>query len=395
MNAGQCTLLVDGTGLFVLDGKEGTRRRSTFEDWLEATRLIDAMDELGVYWMMVDPGLDAEDPSQMVKYWRHLFGGFSKHVQNGISDPALAPWYLEVLEVIFGGKEAIREQHPVSMLLCPQSPLIIEGPYTDAYLALAGYDIPAAVMPMPLMGSTAPGSLTGTLILANCEVLGMLCLIQAAAPGTPFLYAPSLAVMDPRTARLASGAVEGAIMAAGGIQMARHYGLPVLASSGGTDQFVPGVQAGYERAVNWALPMLAWPDILVGPGLLGGAMILSLEQLVIDVEVYRMCRRAHEGIASDTSSWLDEVISRVGPGGHFMLEDSTVRGVREGEWYISDLGWHSSYEEWQDAGRPDLLQEASEKVDQLLATHEPIPLGEDVRRELNSIAWKAEQSADH
>ena len=43
------------------------------------------------------------------------------------------------------------------------------------------------------------------------------------------------------------------------------------------------------------LPLLSWPDILVGPGLLGGSMILNLEQLLIDVEMFRMCKRAHTG----------------------------------------------------------------------------------------------------
>ncbi|NIN65203.1 MAG: [trimethylamine--corrinoid protein] Co-methyltransferase, partial [Anaerolineae bacterium] len=74
--------------------------------------------------------------------------------------------------------------------------------------------------------------------------------------------------------------------------MGRFYGLPVEASGMGTDHHVPGIQPGYERALNGMLPMLSWPDILVGPGLLGGSMILSLEQLLIDVEVFRMCKQA-------------------------------------------------------------------------------------------------------
>lgn len=393
MNAGECTLLVDGSGVFVLDRESGARRNSTFEDWLQGTKLIDCLDELGVYWTMVRPGDYESTPANLVNYWRHLFNNFSKHVQNGISDAKDAVWYLEVLQAIFGDKETIRRDHPTSFLVCPQSPLIIEGPYTDAYLALLDYNIPLAAMPMPLMGSTAPGSLAGTITLANCEVLAMLCLLQAAAPGTPFIYAPALAVMHPRHATLAAGAIESGIMSAAGVEMARYYGLPAIGSGGGSDHHVPCIQAGYERALGVMPTVLSWPDILVGPGLLGGSMILSLEQLVIDVEVYNICRRAYQGIDTRHDRWLDAVIEAVGPGGGFMAEPSTVEGIRNGEWYLTDFGWHDSYEAWEATGRPQLLDEARDLVDSLLASHQPMPLGDEVEQELKRIAWRAEQQS--
>jgi trimethylamine--corrinoid protein Co-methyltransferase len=208
MNSGDCTLLIDGEAMFVLDRETGERRAGVFDDWLEATRLTDALDEIGIYWDMIERSDSDRTLADLVSYWRHLFGNFSKHVQDGISSPEQAPWLLEVLQVVFGDKETIRRQHPLSFLLCPQSPLIIEETRTDAYLELLGWDIPVAVMPMPLVGATGPGSLISTTVLGNCEVLAMLCLVQAGAPGTPFIYAPALAMMNPRSGLLYGGAIE-------------------------------------------------------------------------------------------------------------------------------------------------------------------------------------------
>jgi len=391
MNSGDCTLLVDGEAMFVLDSETGERRAGTVQDWLEATRLIDALDEVGVWWCMVEAGDRDDTMADYVGYVRDVFRNFSKHVQDGISRPEQAPWLLEVLQVIFGDKEAIRRRHPLSSLLCPQSPLVIEGPYTDAYLALLGWDIPVAVMPMPLMGATAPGSLIATTVIGNCDVLAMLCLIQAAAPGTPFIYAPALATMDPRSGRYSGGAIENGLLSVAAVEMARYYGLPVEGTGvGGTDHHVPGIQAGYERALSSLLPVLSWPDILVGPGLLGGSMILCLEQLLIDVEVFRMCRRARQGIAADEDKWLEDVIGRVGPGGGFIAELSTVDGIRGGEWYVSQFGVHDSFEGWEAAGRPMLLEEARDKVKHILMTHQPLPFDEDVKRELDRIQKRAQ-----
>jgi trimethylamine--corrinoid protein Co-methyltransferase len=391
MNAGNCTLLVDGGAVFTLDRETRERRPSTFEDWLQGTKLIDSLDELGLYWTMVQPGEFVRTPLNLVNHWRDIFRNFSKHVQYGILDEAHASWYLETLHVIFGDKETIRREHPISFLLCPQSPLVLEGPATDAYLALQGYDIPVAVMPMPLMGSTAPGSMISTLILGNAEILAMLCLIQAAAPGTPFIYAPALAVMDPRTAKLGGGTVEGALMNAAAIEMARYYGFPVIGGGGGSGHHVPSQQLGYEGALGTMPPVLLWPDILCGPGLMGGSMILSLEELLIDVEVYKISQRVYKGISTDEDKWLDDVIATVGPGGHYIAEPSTVTGTRGGEWYIPDLGWHESFEVWEERGKPSILDEARERVDKLLREHQPLPLGADVERELDKIAFQAGQ----
>jgi len=200
--------------------------------------------------------------------------------------------------------------------------------------------------------------------------------------------------MDPRSGRYSAGAIENGLLGAAATEMARYYGLPVEASGGGTDHYVPGIQAGYERALNALLPALTWPDILVGPGLLGGSMILSLEQLLIDVEVFRMCRQARRGIVVDEGKWLENVIGRIGPGGNFLSERSTVDGIRGGEWYVSQLGLHDTFEGWDAVGRPGLLDQARDKVDHILSTHQPLPLSEDVERELDHIQKRAQEIAE-
>ena len=40
-----CTLCIDGEAVFALDRETGERRPGTTKDWLDATRLIDALDE--------------------------------------------------------------------------------------------------------------------------------------------------------------------------------------------------------------------------------------------------------------------------------------------------------------------------------------------------------------
>ena len=122
-------------------------------------------------------------------------------------------------------------------------------------------------------------------------------------------------------------------------------------------------------------------------------MILSLEQLVIDVEMFRMSRQAHRGIPTHDEAWLEEVIQKVGPGGNFMGEKSTRKFMRSGEWLIPRLGVHDTEQSWERSGRKDILDEAREKVDQILKTHKPLPLDDHVQKELDKIYKKAQEEA--
>jgi trimethylamine--corrinoid protein Co-methyltransferase len=393
MNSGECALIVDGEGISVIDRLTGEHRPTTFKDCLEATRLIDAMDEVGVFWDMAEPGDLEESLPETVRYWVQIFRNFSKHVQDSSPNSESSPWLLEILQAVYGDKEIIRKTHPFSFLVCPQSPLTIDEQHTDAYLDLIGWDIPIAVMPMPLMGGTGPGSMISITILSNCEILAMLCLTQAADPGTPFICAPVSAVMNPHTGLYSAGAIENGLLSSAGIEMAQYYSLPVEGSGGSTDAFAPGIQTSYERSMNFLLPMLSWPDLIVGAGLMGGSMILSLEQLVIDAEVFRMAKQAHRGVSSQDEMWLDDVIQRVGPGGNFLGEKSTAINMRSGEWLIPKLGVHQTQKAWENAGKKDILDEAREKVDHILKTHKPLPLADEIQDELNRIHKKAQEAA--
>jgi trimethylamine---corrinoid protein Co-methyltransferase len=388
LNAGQATLLNGGGGDQVVDRRTGEVRLGVAEDWVEMTRLIDALPEIGVGWVGTGDWYDEGGPAAAIRETAHVTSLFGRHQNTSFSTPAFAPWWLEALAIIHGGRDEVARRHPVSFLFTPLSPLVVEGSHFDTWLALRGWDIPVMVMPMPLMGATSPGSRLGTLLSTNCEILGMLCLIQAAEPGTPFVYAPIIGSVDPRSGRYAGGAALTGL-SCGGTEMARHYGLPVCSHAFNCDAWTPGAQAAAEKAFGMLLAGLCWPDILVGAGVLGGGLAFGLEQLVIDVEIWRMCRAAHAGIATGADRWLDDVLEGVGPGGHFLKERSTRAGMHDDEWFVPRLGTQDARETWEAAGRPDMVGEARQKVADLLAAHEEFVCDDDVEGALAQLCRRA------
>jgi trimethylamine---corrinoid protein Co-methyltransferase len=388
--AGDFTLLADGGATSTFDVAAGVRRPSTRDDWSAATRVFDALDDVGLYWCPTEYTPDYETPSGFVRYFTEVFGTFGKHVQDSFGTPELAPWFKEIMDIVFGGPERVRELLPASFLITPASPLTIEHDFTQTWLELRDYGLPVAVMPMPLQGATAPGSRLGTLLAANCETIGTLCLVQAAAPGTPVLYSPVIASMDPRTGLYAAGSVEHAMLCVAGTEMARYYGLPAESSGLCTQTYEPDLQTAWEKSDGGLLVTLAGPDILVGPGLLGGATVLCVEQIVLDVEVIRRARHAAAGIPVRDDLWLDEVLESVGPCGSFIGERSTRKGARAGEWWLSDFGVQSSWDAWRAAGAPTSVAAATERVRSILAEQVSLPYSEDQAAALAALQRRAD-----
>jgi len=390
MPAERPTLVVSGEAPFTLDRSTDEFRAAVHTDWAEGLKLIDALDDIGVYWSFVRGPFRGDTLADEVSYMADLQRGFSKHVQDSIEDAAAMPYQLEILGTIFGGRDEVARLHPFSFLLTPISPLIIEKNCADACLALRGWDIPVAIMPQPVAGATAPGSVAGVVLQSNCDVVGCICLLEAAEPGTPILYAPAPSTMNPRTGLL-GGIGEADIANAASMEMARYYGLPSFGSGGGSNHYVPGMQSGYECALSALPALLARPDLFCGPGTLGNDTVWSAEQAVIDCEIFRICMRICEGIAVE-DRLFGEVLEAVGPGGNFLAERSTRQMLHRGEFLLPELGWHDSRNAWETAGRPDIIDEARERVDELLSEHEVLPIDEDVDHELRRLVEKVRRT---
>jgi len=86
------------------------------------------------------------------------------------------------------------------------------------------------------------------------------------------------------------------------------------------------------------------------------------------------------------------LISKIGPGGTYICEPSTASSLHSDDWYISDFGSHENYDSWIAGGKKDILEEARNKVDSILESHEPLPLGDDVEKELDKICKRAREN---
>jgi trimethylamine---corrinoid protein Co-methyltransferase len=223
---------------------------------------------------------------------------------------------------------------------------------------------------MPVAGGNAPVTVAGAVTMNVAEFLGVATVIQLAHPGTPLLMGAGTSLLDMRATTFSFGALETAQMVACCVEVSHHLGIPVLAPGLATDAKHPGIQAGYEKALKGLAVASAGADLITGGiGLLNGANLLFLPQIVIDDEIAQMTKRLLGEVEISPESIMADVVERVGFSGNYLTQRETRQRVRAGEQFYPTISSRQSYEAWAEAGK-DELDVAAARVHELLTEAE-------------------------
>jgi len=129
--------------------------------------------------------------------------------------------------------------------------------------------------------------------------------------------------------------------------------------------------------------------LIYGPGMLEMGMTFRFGQLVIDDEIAAMVKRVISGIDFEDTLMGVDLIKEIGIGGHFLSERHTLEHLRS-EQVQSTVIDRRVREDWVDLGSKSIIQSANEKAAELIRSHKPDPLPEDMAKELKRIVKSAE-----
>ncbi len=174
------------------------------------------------------------------------------------------------------------------------------------------------------------------------------------------------------TARL--GAVESVMAACAGAQMGKHYGIPTHGYMGLSDSKATDGQGSFESGMGILLSALSGVNIVSGPGMQASENCQSLEKLVLDNEYCGAAYRLLKGIRVDDVSLATELITKVGPGGHFLGERHTRENLRGEQYMPSSVLDRLSPDAWAKEGAKDSAKRARERVHDILSKHTPAAL---------------------
>jgi trimethylamine--corrinoid protein Co-methyltransferase len=349
-------------------------------------RLFDALPDLDYVWATIS-ARDLDPLTANLEIAAISFRSCAKHVQTGVREPEYVAPLLEMMAAV-GGAPVV-ERPVFSAVNCTLAPLAHDGPMTEASLALARAGVPIAIMPLPLMGTTAPITVAGVSVIALAELLSAVVLFQLAAPGCPLIASHEPGAADLRSGLYVSTSPEARAATLACIEMAKgYYGLPTQGGGLCGDAKAPDFQNGIEA--GGLLDALLGADSLVGLGCFDSAQATSLAAIVLQHEAAGLIRERLRQVSFDQADCLIDDIRAVGPGGHYMGRRSTRERARQA-WRPAVLR-RGSFEAFQ--GRT-LVQDALQRARELLASHEVEPLPDDVERHLDEVVAAHRRLALH
>ena len=375
----------------LLDLDTGESRDMLLPDIAKLYRVLDALDFINV----VSP-LYAQDVPEKIRdlvVLETLFQNTSKHVNIRTFSKNNLDILVGMAEIIAGGQDNLRKRPVLSLFDSPLSPLKFPELTIDVFLTAGKYGIPLYMANLPIAGATGPFTLAGMVQLLHTELLASVVICQTANPGCPVLPHPLAMTMDWQTGQGLSASIESTVITAGSVQVTNEiFNMPVDVHGPWSDTHIADSQSAIERTFQTLLPALCGAASIAGFGDVQEGLAFCPIQLGIDEELAGFTLKTLEGIPVDDERLCTDAIKRVGFGGNFMTDETTIKYLRS-DYYEPKILNRLSREEWIKAGSKDINARAKERIKRLIAEHEPTPLDEGVRKELRSLVESREQYA--
>ena len=359
-----------GAAVHIVDPITLEYRESTAQDLYDAARLVQNLDNIHFYQrtMVCRDVVDNKDMDLNTLYG--CLAGTKKHVGTSFSDPSHVADCFDMLYMVAGGEEKWLERPFVSNSNCfvvPPMKFAEESCITMEDCIRRG--MPMLLLSAGQAGATAPAPIALTIVQAVAECLAGVVYANSIKKGAPCIFGTWPFVSDLRTGAMSGGSAEQALLTAGCAQMHRFYDLPGGAASGISDSKLPDMQAGWEQGITNALAGLAGLNMCYeAVGMHASLLGFCLESLVLGDDLLGQTMRLVRGIdvtEDNTSIEAMRAVCLDGPG-HYLGSEQTL-ALMQTEYIYPNVGNRMSPKEWNEAGKPLLLDKAIERKNMILS----------------------------
>ena len=319
----------------ILDYGATKPREPVIQDVIQACQIANALDDVQMVLRTDTPVSDPELPPEFngLLSIQTAMTYTAKHfLCIPINYEAMKDW-IAVAEAATESGDLAHESI-MTLLVSTTAPLQLDEQSCRILRLGAEKGLPVMAMPMPAGGGTAPVTTAGEIVAMNAETLFVIVATQILNPGCPSFYGGIPCTFDLRTGIISLSSPEFPLMVSGSFEMGRFYNLPLLSASKYTDSLTFDEQCGAEKIMASFASMVSGADIIYANGDLDNALVLSLEQLIIDLDLVLAARRFVQGIVVDKERLAVEAIRRVGPGGHYLEDPHTLEFMRSGERFV-------------------------------------------------------------
>ena len=367
-----------GAAVHLVDAQTNTYRDCTLADLHDAARIADTLDNIHfVQRPMVARDVVSNQEMDLNTIYA-CCAATGKHVGTSITEPGFEPQVFELLHMIAGSEENWRARPFVSASNCfvvPPMKFATESCKIMEETVRGGMAV--LLLSAGQAGATAPAPLATAIVQAVAECLAGLVYVNAIKPGHPAIFGTWPFVSDLRTGAMSGGSGEQALLTAACAQMHQFYGIPGGAPAGMADSKLPDMQSGWEQAMSNVMAGLSGLNMIYeAAGMHASLLGFCHESLILGDDMIGQALRCVRGIDVDDESISLDTMRAVclGPTGHYLGEPQTLN-LMQSEYIYPKIADRLSPKEWEDRDRPELLNAASARKDEILATRSTARFG--------------------
>ncbi len=360
------------SGLKVQDHRSGRTRDATTADFVEYVRLCDGLEHVRYLATAFSTGDDIEPG--VSDAWRLLLclTNSTRPIVSGAFTEHGVPRMVEMMQ-LFRRDRADLIARPCSIFtITATGNFRYSEDSCQNLLDCVEAGIPVEIVPVTLMGLTAPVTLVGAAVFHAVDTLAGVVMAQIVRPGRAGALRRRAGGVPHARDDFAdagrAGAFAGCAQRAGG----RRLGLPVQAYMGLSDAKELDAQAGAESFGSALLAALAGVNSVSGPGMLDFVLVFSLPKLVFDNEVCGQALQLVRPLQVADDLPTHPLVKAQLADLHLITAPHTLAHWEEQLYLPGAVYDRKNREAWERDGEKSLWQRAVDEVEQRLAAYTPV-----------------------
>ena len=370
----------------VIDPHTRKKRSATNEDLAALTRIADQLENIHVNGGLVTP---QEVPGDFNDWytWATTIKNTTKHITGGMLGARCVQDAAKMGALAIGDEDLFRERPFISGWVLTLPPLAIDAESLEALMEMSRRKIPLMLSSGPILGTSSPVTIAGTIAQAHAEILACMVVSQLVNPGAPIIYTSFARGMDMKSGNISMACPEFGILKVAMAQMGKSLDLPIRMPSMLRDAKILDAQAGFETGMIGTVTGLI-ADLMDGMQL-DMDLVVDFPDLVFCDDCMAAVRRMAAKLVVDEDSLALETMTAVGPGGTFLSQDHTFQHFRRELW-MPRLLERRNWDLWENDGAMDIFKIAERKTLEMMAVDPEPLLPVEVQDQIDEIVKNAQ-----
>ncbi len=370
----------------VMDPHTRLKRPATNEDLAVLTRMADQLENVGVNGGLVTP---QEVPGAYNDWytWATTIKNTTKHITGGMFGARCVQDAAKMASIAVGGEAEFRKRPFISGWVLTLPPFGLSSETIDSLVEMNKWNIPAIVSSGPILGTSSPVTIAGTIAQAHAEILACIVVSQLVNPGSPVIYTSFARGIDMKTGNISMACPEFGILKVAMSQMGRYLDLPIRMPSLLRDAKVLDAQAGFETGMIGTMGGMS-ADLLDSMQL-DMDMVVDFADLIFCDDCMAAIKRVTRELVVDTSTIAMDVMKNVGPGGNFLAQPHTFQNFRKELW-LPGLLERRNWDLWEKDGAKDIYTVARERMLDMIKARPENRLSTSIEQKIDTIVDQAQ-----